>query len=161
MEILKLLNENSSELTHECSIEFINGRAVIQFQESIPDESLFSNGFKLLNENDRQVQADYSAYKYVYKYDVEDNKCILTTLEGDVYVEHSAAIELTEEIKIAQNIAAMKDSLDRLDLQSIRSLRAILSGQSTEEDVAILSNLESQAQRIRNEMSELSNEGGE
>ena len=85
----------------------------------------------------------------------------MTNLEDDVYVENSSNFELTEEIKIAQDRSAMKASLDRIDFQSIRSIRAILSGQSTEEDEIMLSDLESQAQRIRNEMPELSNEGGE
>ena len=155
MDILKLMSEGQSESTYECSIEFIYGRAVIQFKDEIPDKSLFCNGFKLINEHDGQLQADYSEYKYIYKYDAESSRCILTNLEDDVYVENSSNFELTEEIKIAQDRSAMKASLNQIDFQSIRSIRAILSGQSTEEDEIMLSDLESQAQRIRNEMSEL------
>ena len=68
MDILKLMSEGQSESTYECSIEFIYGRAAIQFKDEIPDKSLFCNGFQLINEHDGQLQADYSEYKYIYKY---------------------------------------------------------------------------------------------
>ena len=68
------------------------------------------------------------------------------------------------EIPLSQNesnkrcIEEMKNQLIELDKQTIRPLRAIFTGTDTEEDRSILTDLEDQAQRIRQQMSEI--EGG-
>ena len=65
------------------------------------------------------------------------------------------------EIPLSQNesnkrcIEEMKNQLIELDKQTIRPLRAIFTGTDTEEDRSILTDLEDQAQRIRQQMSEI------
>lgn len=49
----------------------------------------------------------------------------------------------------------LKRQLEELDLQAIRPLRAIAAGTDTEEDRAVLAELEEQAEEIRAQLAEL------
>lgn len=59
--------------------------------------------------------------------------------------------ELTSEQKIAE----IKSQLNRLDLSAIRSLRAIAAETATEEDIAKLSEIEIEAEKLRTQLSNL------
>ena len=61
---------------------------------------------------------------------------------------------VSDEDKVEQ----LKNKLNEIDRLAIRPLRAIAAGTDTEEDRSILTDLEDQAQRIRQQMSEI--EGG-
>jgi len=65
----------------------------------------------------------------------------------------------TDEEKTAQQKQAHKaelvKQLDKIDLKTIRSMRAIQAGTGTEEDTAKLSELEEQAEMIRQQIKEL------
>ncbi len=58
-----------------------------------------------------------------------------------------SAEERTEELK---------KRLDEIDRQAIRPLRAIAAGTATDEDRSVLAELEAQAEKIREEIAELS-----
>lgn len=58
-----------------------------------------------------------------------------------------SAEEQTEELK---------NRLDEIDRQAIRPLRAIAAGTATDEDRSVLAELEAQAEKIREEIAELS-----
>lgn len=101
MELLKF-NNDKDEKIYSCAIHFLNNRAIIKF-EDLPDDSLISKGFVLVNENNGVVQADYSEYAYVYALNEAEKTYTLTTDENDIYVEPEVPVqkELTEE-EIAQ-----------------------------------------------------------
>lgn len=63
--------------------------------------------------------------------------------------------ELTQEEIEAARIEAIKAELIRLDMDSIRPLRAIDSGNDTQEDHAKLSKLELRAATLRTELAEM------
>ncbi len=54
----------------------------------------------------------------------------------------------------------LKGQLEELDLQAIRPLRAIAAGTDTEEDRAVLAELEEQAEQIRAQIGELEADNG-
>lgn len=60
---------------------------------------------------------------------------------------------VTDEERIAQ----LKSELEELDRQAIRPLRAIAAGTDTEEDRAILADLEQQAAELREQLAVLEN----
>jgi len=110
-EIIKFLNNDTK---YNCSLSMSDNRnrITILFENSVP-ESLLSSGFELLNEHNFIVQGDYTAYKYIYKIDVDNNTAILTSDKDDKYTEPTITPtpitptpitptpELTEEEKAA------------------------------------------------------------
>ena len=83
-----------------------------------------------------ESQEDYELYNGEY----------LTVTEA---AERKAADEKVSRIK------ELQDQLDTLDLKAIRALRAIQAGTGTEADTAKLSELEEQAEAIRQELKDL------
>lgn len=73
-----------------------------------------------------------------------------TALEAWGYTEE----EIQEQDKQNQ-INNLVKQLDEIDLKTVRPLRAIQSGQGTQEDVNKLNELESQAESIRQQIREL------
>lgn len=59
-----------------------------------------------------------------------------------------------------ERILSLKNQLEEMDRQAIRPLRAIAAGTDTEEDRAILTDLERQAEELRSQISELENNTG-
>ena len=81
---------------------------------------------------------------------VEDENGNLTDIIlVDVPESEPTADEKAEELKV---------QLDEIDKQAIRPLRAIAAGTATDEDRETLAELERQAEEIRNELAELSEE---
>lgn len=64
--------------------------------------------------------------------------------------------EIQEQQKQEQ-INELIQQLDIIDLKTVRPLRAIQSGQGTEEDQQMLNELEAQAEEIRRQIQELKN----
>lgn len=62
--------------------------------------------------------------------------------------------EIAEQVKQAQ-IDELVAQLDAIDLKTVRPLRAIQSADFTDEDVAKLAELETQAQAIRQQIKDL------
>lgn len=60
-----------------------------------------------------------------------------------------------EEKRKAERRAELIAELDALDLKSLRALRAIQAGVGTEEDTAKISEIEEQAEQIRQQIKEL------
>lgn len=58
-------------------------------------------------------------------------------------------------VSCEQQIAELKSELEEIDRQAIRPLRAIAAGTDSEEDRAVLADLEEQAERIRSQIAEL------
>lgn len=58
-------------------------------------------------------------------------------------------------ISVKKSIEELKAQLDEIDRQAIRPLRAIAAGTDTEEDRAVLADLEERAERIRAQLAEL------
>lgn len=63
--------------------------------------------------------------------------------------------EEQQQINNQVQISNIKTQMDNLDSQSIRPLRAISSGNYTEEDTAMLQQLEMQMEELREELKEL------
>lgn len=81
---------------------------------------------------------------------VEDEKGnLIDIVIVDIPESEPAAEEKAEELKV---------QLDEIDKQAIRPLRAIAAGTATDEDRETLAELERQAEEIRNELAELSEE---
>ena len=65
-------------------------------------------------------------------------------------------IDIIKEAEEKQaRISELKEQLDSLDTQTVRPLRAIVSGTDTEYDHTKLENIEAQAEEIRRELAEL------
>lgn len=73
------------------------------------------------------------------------------------YILQSEAEERQAEKQKQQKVAELQAELDKIDLKSIRSQRAIQAGTGTEEDIAKLAELEQQAEAIRQQIRELIN----
>lgn len=70
-----------------------------------------------------------------------------------ITVTEYEAIE--EEKRKKEEKDALYAELDKLDLKAIRSMRAIQSGQGTEDDIAKLSELEVKAEELRKQIAKL------
>ena len=68
--------------------------------------------------------------------------------------------EIQEQEKQNQ-INELIEQLDKIDLKTVRPLRAIQSGQGTEEDQQMLNELEAQAEEIRQQIRDLQNNSDE
>ena len=75
------------------------------------------------------------------KFITDDNGELIDIVEG----------EPTNEQKITE----IKSQLNQLDLSAIRSLRAIAAETATEEDIAKLSEIEIEAEKLRTQLSNL------
>lgn len=69
--------------------------------------------------------------------------------------------EETQEQQKQEQINELIQQLNVIDLKTVRPLRAIQSGQGTEEDQQILNELEAQAEEIRQQIKDLQNNVGE
>lgn len=130
-EIIKFLNNDTK---YNCSLSMSGNRITILFENSVP-ESLLSSGFELLNEHNFIVQGDYTAYKYIYKIDVDHNTAILTSDKDDKYTEPTITPtpELTEEEKAAialEEFNSAKSS--KIDEMSNACQKAIENGVDVE-----------------------------
>lgn len=67
-------------------------------------------------------------------------------------------IAIETEVTIAEQMTKLKLQFNELDQQSIRPLRAILSGIATDEDKNKLKELETQVMKLREQFTELNKE---
>ena len=96
------------------------------------------------------------------KYCVPDNselavKIMSTPYWNPVEDEDGGLIDIIPAeppVSDEDKVERLKNKLNEIDRLAIRPLRAIAAGTDTEEDRSILTDLEDQAQRIRNQMSE-------
>ena len=74
--------------------------------------------------------------------------------KGEYITSTEAAAKREEDLKKAQ-IASLQAQLNVLDLKAIRALRAIGAGEGTSQDTEKLSELEAQAEEIRQQIRDL------
>lgn len=99
------------------------------------------------------------------KKELENMPCIKFTKieksEEDYVMYEGAYITVTEyeaieeEKRKKEEKDALYAELDKLDLKAIRAMRAIQSGQGTEEDAQYLANIEARAEELRRQIAKL------
>ncbi len=74
--------------TYEGITDFVNKHIlVILFNQTIPATTEFANGFKILNENNDFVQADYQDFTTIYRTYTDNPYKIELSDDGSVYIE--------------------------------------------------------------------------
>ena len=71
------------------------------------------------------------------------------------YITVTEAKAIEEEKRKKEEKDALYAELDKLDLKAIRSMRAIQSGQGTEEDAQYLASIEARAEELRKQIAKL------
>lgn len=89
---------------------------------------------------------------------IKETKETYVLHQGEYITQAQAIAKQAEAEKKAQKDALYAE-LDKLDLKAIRAMRAIQSGQGTQDDTDKLTELETQAEIIRKQISQLG-EGG-
>lgn len=110
MELIHFIVD-ATDTNYNCIMSTMDNRAKLDLGDNKIDESLVSQGFNILNENNLFIQGNYSAYKYIYYRD--GSEIILTKDENDKYVEPviptpDPVPEPTEEEKEAQKKAELE-----------------------------------------------------
>lgn len=89
----------SSDTSYKGITDFVNKHViVIKFSDNIPSTDELVSGFKILNENNNYIQADYSNFTTIYRTYDEDPKRIEFSDDGSVYIapQHKPELELYE-----------------------------------------------------------------
>lgn len=97
------------------------------------------------------LETDAEAYKKMGMSELE----VEQGYDGSWYLAGHAPAGPTEEEKRQWRIGEIKAELNGLDTKSARPLRAVLAGTATDEDRARLTELETEAQKLREEMAGL------
>ena len=107
-------------------------------------EAMTKDGYKPFVEAEKETG---KAYNFSYE---ETEKEIKEIAEEIIITAEEIALQQRE-----QRINEAKQQLDELDLKSVRALRAVVAGTSTNTDLLKLEEIEAQVQGIRKELEEL------
>lgn len=98
-----------------------------------------------------QTEQELTNNKFMKFDKIEQTENEYVLYEGE-YVLSSEAQAREAEKQKQEQIKELQAQLDTLDLKAIRALRAIQSGNGTQEDTAKLAELEQQAETIREQI---------
>lgn len=119
-----------------------NKGAMINYNLNI--EEMLKDGYKPFLEAETE-----EAKKYEFSY--EETESEIREIATEI-IPNEAEIKSSQ--KQAQ-IEELKHRLDELDLKSVRALRAVIAGTSTNDDLTRLEEIENQVQTIRTNINEL------
>ena len=89
----------------------------VLFSSEVPSEEVLTTGFNVVNEHNGIPQGDYTAYKFIYRKDVEGNANeVQLSRDGSVYIpvpsgEGETELPVTPTLTLAEVIALKKKDL--------------------------------------------------
>ena len=110
-------------------------------------EEMTKDGYKPFVEAEKE---DGKAYEYSY----EETESEIREIATEIIIDEAELQRQERE----QLINEAKQQLDELDLKSVRALRAVVAGTSTNADLLKLEEIETQVQEIRKELETLLSE---